>query len=68
MLLDYSFTSEKPLLTITGISGFIGSHVLDKALLTLSERFRIRGCVRDKRSKQEMGPLRKYFGERLNTV
>jgi dihydroflavonol-4-reductase len=34
----------------------------------LSDRFRIRGCVRDLKSKQEMGPLRRYFGERLATV
>jgi len=37
-------------------------------MLTLSDRFRIRGCVRDLMSKQEMGPLRRYFGERLATV
>lgn len=59
---------ELPLLTITGVSGFIGSQVLDKALLTLGDRFRIRGCVRDKNSKLEMTPIRKYFKERLSSV
>lgn len=37
-------------------------------MLTLGERFRIRGCVRDIKSKQEMGPIRRYFGERLGDV
>ena len=59
---------EKPLLTITGVSGFIGSQVLDKAMLTLGDRFRIRGCVRDINSRQEMGPIRRYFGDRLASI
>lgn len=37
-------------------------------MLTLSDRFRIRGCVRDIKSKQEMGPIRRYFGDRLASV
>lgn len=66
---DFSNSADtRPLLTITGVSGFIGSQVLDKALLTLSDRYRIRGCVRDVTSRQEMRPLRKYFGERLNQI
>jgi len=56
------------LLTITGVSGFIGSHVLNKALETLSDTYRIRGCVRDVYSEREMEPLKRYFGDRLNSV
>lgn len=65
--MDFS-TSTLPLLTITGVSGFIGSQVLNKAINNLTGKFRIRGCVRDKRSKQEMNPIRKFFGERLQEV
>ena len=37
--------AEKPLVTITGISGYIGSHV---ALLFLKDGgYRVRGTVRD---------------------
>jgi nucleoside-diphosphate-sugar epimerase len=53
--------AAKPIVTITGISGFIGSRVcLD--FLACGE-FTVRGTVRDKNNEAKVAPLRKAFGE-----
>ena len=53
--------ADKPIVTITGISGYIGSHT---ALLFLQDgSYRVRGTVRDKNNEAKMAPLRTAFGE-----
>lgn len=55
--------AEKPLVTITGISGYIGSHT---TLLFLQDGgYRVRGTVRDKNNEAKIAPLRQAFGEDL---
>jgi nucleoside-diphosphate-sugar epimerase len=51
----------KPVVTITGISGFIGSYVCLDFLKT--GEFRVRGTVRDKNNEAKIEPLRKAFGD-----
>ena len=52
---------EKPLVTITGISGYIGSHV---ALLCLQDGgYRVRGTVRDPNNESKVAPIRQAFGD-----
>ena len=51
----------KPLVTITGISGFVGSHVALQCIQDGS--YRIRGTVRDKTNEAKIAPLREAFGE-----
>ena len=54
---------EKPLVTITGISGYIGSWV---TLYFLQDGgFRVRGTVRDKNNAAKLEPLKRAFGEEL---
>ena len=54
---------DKPLVTITGISGYIASHT---TLLFLQDGgFRVRGTVRDKNNESKIAPLRKAFGAEL---
>ena len=55
--------SEKPLVTITGISGYLGSHT---ALLFLQDGgYRVRGTVRDPSNESKVAPIRQAFGEEL---
>jgi thioester reductase-like protein len=51
----------KPIITITGISGFLGSRVCLDFLKT--GEFRVRGTVRDSKNEAKLAPLRKAFGE-----
>ena len=54
---------EKPLVTITGISGFIGGQV---ALQCIQDGgYRIRGTVRDKTNEAKIAPLREAFGDEV---
>lgn len=53
--------ADLPLVTITGISGFIGSRVCLDFLL--DGGFRVRGTVRDKSDVAKLDPLKKAFGE-----
>ena len=60
---------SKPLVLITGVSGFIGSQVLNEFLcFEGKDKYRIRCTVRDKNNAEKMKPLRDYFGEKLNEV
>lgn len=52
---------QRPLVTVTGISGYIGSHV---ALLFLKDGgFRVRGTVRDLNDPVKVNPIRNAYGE-----
>jgi len=53
--------AAKPIVTITGVSGFIGSQVCLDFLK--SGEYRVRGTVRDKDNEAKIAPLRKAFGE-----
>jgi nucleoside-diphosphate-sugar epimerase len=56
----------KPLVVITGISGYLGSHV---CLLFLKHGgYRVRGTVRDTKNPEKMDPLRKAFGEHFDQL
>lgn len=53
--------AEAPLVTVTGISGYIGSHV---ALLFLKDGgYRVRGTVRNTNDPAKVDPIRNAFGE-----
>ena len=52
--------SSKPIVLITGVSGYLGSHV---ALVFLKDGgFNVRGTVRDTKNAKKIEPLRKAFG------
>ena len=48
---------------VTGISGYIGSHVT--LLLLQDGGYRVRGTVRDLSNEAKIGPIRQAFGEEL---
>ena len=54
-------SSEKPLVTITGVSGYLGSHTCLTFLK--SGKYRVRGTVRSTTNEKKIEPLRKAFGE-----
>ena len=57
---------QKPLVTITGISGFLGSHT---TLVFLKDGgYRVRGTVRDKNNEAKIAPLRAAFGDLFNQI
>lgn len=53
--------SSKPTVVITGITGYLGSHV---ALIFLKDgAYNVRGTVRDTKNPIKIEPIRKAFGE-----
>ena len=60
---------SKPTVVITGISGFLGSHI---ALAFLKDgSFIVRGTVRNTKNAEKIEPLKKAFGsyfDQLNLV
>ena len=52
--------ASKPLVTITGISGYLGSHVCLQFLK--SGKYRVRGTVRNKDDEAKMADLKEAFG------
>ena len=52
---------SRPIVTVIGISGFIGSHV--GLTLLRDGSFRVRGTVRNKNNAEKIDPLRKAYGE-----
>jgi len=52
--------SGKPVVLITGVSGYLGSHVANVFLRDGS--YEVRGTVRDTRNQKKIDPLRKAFG------
>mmetsp|Transcript_42555 Transcript_42555/g.56161 ORF Transcript_42555/g.56161 Transcript_42555/m.56161 type:complete len:347 (+) Transcript_42555:23-1063(+) len=53
----------KPTVTITGISGYLGSHVCK--LYLESDKYKVRGTVRNKDDEAKMADLKEAFGEAL---
>ena len=53
--------STKPVVTITGVSGYVGSQTC--LLFLKSGKYQVRGTVRDKNNEKKISPLRKAFGE-----
>ena len=51
----------KPIITITGVSGYLGSHTCLAFLK--SGNYRVRGTVRSTTNEKKIEPLRKAFGE-----
>lgn len=52
--------SSKPTVVITGITGYLGSHV---ALVFLKDgTYNVRGTVRDAKNPIKIEPIRKAFG------
>lgn len=53
--------SSKPTVVITGVSGYLGSHV---ALVFLKDgSYNVRGTVRDTKNPVKIEPIQKAFGE-----
>ena len=52
---------EKPIVTLTGISGYLGAVTCLKFLEDGS--FRVRGTVRDTTNEAKLAPLREAFGD-----
>jgi thioester reductase-like protein len=57
---------SKPKVVITGISGYLGSHVGNVFLQ--SGAFNVRGTVRDKNNEKKIQPLKDAFGEHFNAL
>jgi uncharacterized protein YbjT (DUF2867 family) len=51
---------DKPLIVITGVTGYLGAHVCNEFLK--DGTFRVRGTCRDKENSAKIDPLRKSFG------
>ena len=52
---------ELPLVTITGVNGYLGSHVC--LMFLKSGEYRVRGTVRDKENERTISTLRHAFEE-----
>lgn len=57
---------SKPLVVITGISGYIGSQVCK--LFLEDGSFTVRGTVRSKTNEAKIKPLQKAFGEHFDSL
>lgn len=61
--------STKPLVLITGVTGYLGSQVLNEFINGEGAgRYRLRISVRDKDNQVKMKPLIDYFGDNLSSV
>lgn len=58
--------STKPLVTITGVTGYLGSQVCLQFLQ--SDKFRVRGTVRSKANAAKIDPLKKAFGDKFDQM
>jgi len=56
----------KPITTITGVSGYVGSQVCLEFLK--SGEYHVRGTVRDAKNEAKVAPLRKAFGEHFDRL
>ena len=59
---DTASTQEKPLIVITGVSGYVGSSILKYCLDNLAEEYRVRGTVREPSDLDRLSPLYDFFG------
>jgi nucleoside-diphosphate-sugar epimerase len=57
---------NKPVVLITGVSGFLGSHVVNVFLK--DGGFDVRGTVRDLSNEKKIEPLRKAFGKQFENL
>ena len=57
MVLSYLSSDSKPLIVITGVTGFIGSQILSHCVNNLADSYRIRGTVRNPEHFEKMEPL-----------
>jgi len=57
---------EKPLVTITGMTGYIGAETTLQFLQ--DGGYRIRGTVRDKNNQAKIDPLRQAFGAHFDNI
>ena len=53
--------STKAKVVITGITGFLGSHVCDYFLK--DGGYQVRGTVRDKNNEKKIAPIKTAFGD-----
>jgi uncharacterized protein YbjT (DUF2867 family) len=58
--------SSKPKVVITGITGFLGSHVCDYFLK--DGGYTVRGTVRDKNNEKKIAPVRNAFGDNFSKL
>ena len=59
-------SSQKPIVVITGVSGYLGSHV---ALAFLKDgSYQVRGTVRDTKNETKVAPIRKAFGDLFSQI
>ena len=58
--------SSQAKVVITGITGFVGSHVCNVFLQ--DGGFIVRGTVRDKKNENKIAPIRKAFGENFDKL
>ena len=58
--------SKKPKVVITGITGFLGSHVCNVFLK--DGGFGVRGTIRDKKNEAKLAPLKKAFGDNFSQL
>ena len=56
-----SNTNKKPVVLITGISGYLGAHVCFHFLK--DGNFKVRGTVRSLSRRSKIDPLKKAFGD-----
>lgn len=62
-------SSNKPVVVITGVTGFLGSQVLNEFLNGEGAgQYKIRATVRDKTNLAKLKPLQDFFGEKLSEV
>ena len=57
---------DKPLVLITGITGYVGSQTLNTFIKDGS--FRLRGTVRSLTNAKKIDPLKEFFGEQWSQV
>lgn len=61
-MVSYFTATEKPLIVITGITGYIGSQIVNYCIEHLGKDYRLRGTVRNPDDEEKMAPLYDYFG------
>ena len=57
---------SKPLVVVTGITGFLGSHTALQFLL--DGGFRVRGTVRSLANEDKLKPIKEHFGEHYENL